>query len=85
LRTLRGGGTVGITIIFGASGAGLAGWKMARRAAGLTDFAFKPVRGEDTGLPVIIYAPGFHVLRWRLCRLNCSVCCSTTKFSATRC
>lgn len=57
------GGTVGITIIFGASGAGLAGWKMARRTAGLTDFAFKPVRGEDTGLPVIIYAPGFHLLR----------------------
>lgn len=60
------GGTIGITIIFGASGAGLAGWKMARRTAGLTDFAFKPVRGEDTGLPVIIYVPGFHVLGHQL-------------------
>jgi hypothetical protein len=60
------GGTVGIAVMFGGAGAGLAGYKMARRTTGLTEFSFEPLRGEDDGLGVVIYAPGFHVLRHRL-------------------
>jgi len=60
------GGTVGICVMFGGAGAGLAGYKMARRTVGLTEFSFEPLRGEDDGLGVVIYAPGFHVLRHRL-------------------
>ena len=60
------GGAVGVAVMFGGAGAGLAGYKMARRTTGLTEFSFEPLRGEDDGLGVVIYAPGFHVLRHRL-------------------
>ena len=35
------GGTVGICVMFGGAGAGLAGYKMARRTVGLTEFSFR--------------------------------------------
>eukprot|EP00227_Mantoniella_beaufortii_P001510 CAMPEP_0197609938 /NCGR_PEP_ID=MMETSP1326-20131121/52251_1 /TAXON_ID=1155430 /ORGANISM="Genus nov. species nov., Strain RCC2288" /LENGTH=154 /DNA_ID=CAMNT_0043178377 /DNA_START=1 /DNA_END=462 /DNA_ORIENTATION=+ len=53
------GGTAGISVIFGGVGAGLTGWRMARRTSGLTQFAFLPVRGTGAGLSVYVFVPGF--------------------------
>ena len=52
------GGTAGITAIFGATGFGLAGSKMAKRTEGVTEFEFKLLRGEQR-LPVFVFVSGF--------------------------
>ena len=53
------GGAAGISVLFGSVGAGLAGWRMARRTSGLSQFAFLPVRGSSAGLSVYLFVPGF--------------------------
>ena len=53
------GGAAGISVVFGGVGAGLTGWRMARRTEGLSEFAFLPVRGEGRGLACFLFVPGF--------------------------
>jgi hypothetical protein len=53
------GGAAGISVVFGGVGAGLTGWRMARRTEGLSQFAFLPVRGEGRGLACFLFVPGF--------------------------
>ena len=53
------GGAGGISVLFGGVGAGLTGWRMARRTSGLSQFAFLPVRGSSAGLSVYLFVPGF--------------------------
>jgi hypothetical protein len=52
------GGVGGITLVFGATGAGLAGKKMFKRTKDLTGFEMKLIRGEKR-LPVFVFVAGF--------------------------
>ena len=53
------GGATGIAYALGGVGAGLTGWRFARRLEGLSQFAFLPLRGTDEGMRVFLYVPGF--------------------------
>ena len=53
------GGATGIAYALGGVGAGLTGWRAARRLEGLSQFAFLPLRGTDEGMRVFLYVPGF--------------------------
>ena len=53
------GGATGIAYALGGVGAGLTGWRAARRLGGLSQFAFLPLRGTDSGMRVFLYVPGF--------------------------
>ena len=53
------GGATGIAYVLGGVGAGLTGWRTARRLEGLSQFAFLPLRGADSGMRVVLYVPGF--------------------------
>lgn len=53
------GGATGIAYALGGVGAGLTGWRAARRLEGLSQFAFLPLRGTGEGMRVFLYVPGF--------------------------
>lgn len=40
------GGSIFVASMFGAAGAGLGGYKVARRTGGVDDFGFEPIRSE---------------------------------------
>ena len=53
------GGATGISYILGGVGAGLTGWRTARRLEGLSQFAFLPLKRTRVGLRVFLFVPGF--------------------------
>ena len=53
------GGATGISYILGGVGAGLTGWRTARRLEGLSQFAFLPLKKTRVGLRVFLFVPGF--------------------------
>lgn len=57
------GGVQMITGLFGAAGAGLTGYKIAKRTAGVEEFGFEPIGGVEKGggMPVFIAVSGWLV------------------------